>query len=135
MPFGVTNAPAAFMDMMNRVFKRYLDDFVIVFIDDILIYSKNEEHHAEHLRTVLQILKEQRLYAKFKKCEFWLKEVVFLGHVINGEGIYVDPQKIEAIVNWPRPTSVTEVRSFMGTFGRLLQEVCARLLQDCSTLD
>lgn len=117
MPFGVTNAPAAFMDLMNRVFKRYLDDFVIVFIDDILIYSESEEQHAEHLQIVLQTLKEHKLYAKFKKCEFWIDEVVFLGHVINSKGIAVDSQKIEAIVKWPKPMTVTEVRSFMGLAG------------------
>ena len=117
MPFGVTNAPAAFMDLMNRIFKRYLDEFVIVFIDDILIYSKDEDQHAEHLRIVLQILKDQRLYAKFKKCEFWLDSVVFLGHIINGEGISVDTQKIRAIVDWQQPKTVFEVRSFLGLAG------------------
>ena len=117
MPFGVTNAPAAFTDLMNRIFKTYLDEFVVVFIDDILIYSKDRLEHEHHLRTVLQILRERKLFAKLKKCEFWLDEVVFLGHVINKEGILVDPQKIEAIVNWPTPTNVTEVRSFMGLAG------------------
>ena len=99
MPFGLTKAPVAFMDLMNRVFSPYLDKFVIVFIDDILVYSGNPEEHAKHLRTVLQILRERRLYAKFSKCQFWLDIVVFLGHVISAEGISVDPQKIEAIVN------------------------------------
>ncbi|KAL5558538.1 hypothetical protein UlMin_034749 [Ulmus minor] len=97
MPFGLTNAPAAFMDLMNRVFKEYLDKFVIVFIDDILIYSRNRDEHAEHLRVTLQTLKEHRLYAKFSKCEFWLDRVQFLGHVISKEGITVDPVKIEAV--------------------------------------
>ncbi|GJS55963.1 putative reverse transcriptase domain-containing protein [Tanacetum coccineum] len=96
MPFGMTNAPTIFMDLMNRVCRSYLDKFVIVFIDDILIYSKTQEEHLEHLRLVLEVLKKEKLYAKFSKCEFWLREVQFLGHVINGNGIYVDPSKIEA---------------------------------------
>ena len=117
MSFGLTNAPAAFMDLMNRVFSLYLDKFVIVFIDDILVYSGSSEEHAEHLRTVLQILRERQLYAKFSKCRFWLDKVAFLGHVISAEGISVDPQKIEAIVNWKPPTNVSEVRSFLGLAG------------------
>lgn len=117
MPFGLTNAPAAFMDLMNRVFKEYLDEFLIVFIDDILIYSRDREEHAEHLRVALQILKEHWLYAKFSKCEFWLENVQFLGHVISKEGITVDPTKIEAVSRWSRPTSVTEIRSFLGLAG------------------
>ena len=99
MPFGLTNAPAAFMDLMNRVFSPYLDKFVIVFIDHILVYSGSPEEHAKHLRTVLQILRERQLYAKFSKCQFWLDKVAFLGHVISTEGVSVDPQTIEAIVN------------------------------------
>ena len=95
MPFGLTNAPAAFMDLMNRVFNPYLDQFVIVFIDDILVYSKNVDEHATHLRIVLQTLRDRELYAKFSKCEFWLNKVVFLGHVISKAGIFVDPGKIE----------------------------------------
>ena len=98
VPFGLTNAPAAFMDLMNRVFRMYLDRFVIVFIDDVLVYSRSEEEHAKHLRTVLQTLRQKQLYARFSKCEFWLDRVVFLGHVISAEGIYIDPQKIEAVV-------------------------------------
>ena len=117
MPFGLTNAPAAFMDLMNRVFSLYLDKFVIVFIDDILVYSCSSEEHAKHLRTVLQILRERQLYAKFTKCHFWLDKVAFLGHVISAEGISLDPQKIEAIVNWKPPTNVSEVRSFLGLAG------------------
>ena len=100
MPFGLTNAPAVFMDLMNRVFRDYLDLFVIVFIDDILIYSKNPDEHEHHLRLVLQRLRECKLYAKFCKCKFWLEEVAFLGHVINRDGIVVDPENIKAIIEW-----------------------------------
>ncbi|KAA3466463.1 RNA-directed DNA polymerase-like protein [Gossypium australe] len=97
MPFGLTNAPAAFMDLMNHIFQPYLDQFVVVFIDDILIYSKSKIEHEQHLRIILQILREKQLYGKLSKCEFWLSEVVFLGHVVSAEGIRVDPKKIEAI--------------------------------------
>ena len=90
MPFGLTNAPAAFIDLMNRVFKEFLDQFVIVLIDDILVYSKSMEEHVFHLRTVLQTLREHQLYAKFSKCEFWLESVAFLGHVVSKDGIQVD---------------------------------------------
>ncbi|KAJ8774320.1 hypothetical protein K2173_011192 [Erythroxylum novogranatense] len=117
MPFELTNAPAAFMDLMNRVFRPYLDQFVVVFIDDILVYSRNEQDHAEHLRIVLQTLRERQLYAKLSKCDFWLQEISFLGHVVSSEGIRVDPSKIEAIVNWKPPQNVTEVRSFLGLAG------------------
>ncbi|WCJ39071.1 Transposon Tf2-6 polyprotein [Euphorbia peplus] len=117
MPFGLTNAPAAFMDLMHRVFKPYLDQFVIVFIDDILVYSKSREEHEEHLRLVLQTLRNKQLYAKLSKCEFWLDQVTFLGHVISAEGVFVDPKKVEAVVKWEPPTSPTEVRSFLGLAG------------------
>ncbi|GKB29661.1 putative reverse transcriptase domain-containing protein [Tanacetum coccineum] len=117
MPFGLTNAPAVFMDLMNRVFHEFLDKFVIVFIDDIMVFSKSKEEHEEHLRTVLQILRQEKLYAKFSKCEFWLSKVAFLGHIVSAEGITMDPAKVEAITKWPRPTSVTEVRSFLGLAG------------------
>ena len=117
MPFGLTNAPAVFMDLMNRIFQPYLDQFVIVFIDDILIYSGSKEDREEHLRVVLQILRENQLYAKFSKCQFLLDSVAFLGHVIAAEGVYVDPQKIKAIFNWKPPTNVIEIRSFMGLAG------------------
>jgi hypothetical protein len=98
MPFGVTNAPGVFMEYMNCIFHPYLDKFVVVFIDDILIYSKFEEEHAEHLRIVLETLREKKLYAKLSKCEFWLKEVCFLGHVISSGGIVVDPAKVDAVL-------------------------------------
>ena len=95
MSFGLTNAPAYFMYLMNKVFMEFLDKFVVVFIDDILVFSKTEEEHAEHLRLVLQKLQEHKLYAKRSKCEFWLKEVSFLGHVVSNGGIAVDPSKVE----------------------------------------
>nr|XP_011463527.1 PREDICTED: uncharacterized protein LOC105351276 [Fragaria vesca subsp. vesca] len=117
MPFGLTNALAAFMDLMNRVFRPYLDRFVIVFIDDILVYSKSEKLHSKHLSLVLQTLRCAELYAKFSKCDFWLDNVGFLGHVISVEGGSVDPQKVEAVTNWSRPNSVTEIRSFLGLAG------------------
>ena len=99
MSFGLTNAPATFMDLMNRVFRPFLDRFMIVFIDDILVYSRSEEEHAMHLRYVLQTLREHQLYAKFSKCEFWLDQVAFLGHVVSKDGIQVDPRKIEAVID------------------------------------
>ena len=118
MPFGVTNAPGVFMEYMNRIFHAFLDQFVVVFIDDILIYSKIEEEHAEHLKIVLQALKEKQLYAKLSKCEFWLSEVSFLGHIISGSGIaIVDPSKVDAVSQWETLKSVTEIRSFLGLTG------------------
>src|SRR4029450_6771989 len=113
MPFGLTNAPAAFMDLMHRVFNAYLDKFVVVFVDDILVYSSSEEEHEGHLRIVLQLLREHQLYAKYEKCEFWLAEVKFLGHVVSEGGVSVDPSKVEAVMSWERPKSVFEIRSFL----------------------
>ncbi|KAH0661672.1 hypothetical protein KY284_026603 [Solanum tuberosum] len=117
MSFGLTNAPTTFMDLMNRVLKPFLDVFVIIFIYDILVYSRSEDDHANHLRQDLQILHDHKLYAKFSKCEFWLKSVAFLGHIVSDEGIRVDNQKIEAMKNWPKPTTPTEIRSFLGLAG------------------
>jgi len=117
MSFGLTNAPAYFMYLMNSVFMPELDKFVVVFIDDILVYSENEQDHAEHLRVVLTRLREHQLYAKFSKCEFWLKKVPFLGHILSEEGIVVDPSKVQEVMDWKAQTSVSEVRSFLGLAG------------------
>ena len=114
MPFGLTNASVAFMDLMNKVFHPYLDQFVNVFIDDILMYSRNAEEHAFHLQIVLQTLRDRQLCVKFSKCEFWLNEVVFFGHVIFRNGIFVDPKKVKDIVNWEQPRNVTKIQSFLG---------------------
>ncbi|KAL0395508.1 UNVERIFIED_CONTAM: Transposon Tf2-12 polyprotein [Sesamum latifolium] len=114
MPFGLTNAPAAFMALMNRTFQEYLDQFIIIFIDDILVYSKNREEHDQHLRIVLQILKEKELYAKLSKCEFWVNHVVFLVHVISGAGVMPEPSKVKVIMEWRIPKNAIEVRSFLG---------------------
>ncbi|KAI3665770.1 hypothetical protein L6452_44401 [Arctium lappa] len=129
MPFGLTNAPAVFMDLMNRVCRPFLDKSVIVFIDDILIYSRDEEEHRQHLREVLEILRREKLFAKFSKCELWLQEVQFLGHVVSKDGVKVDPAKIEAMMNWESPTSPTEIRSFLGLAGYY-----RRFIQDFSKI-
>jgi hypothetical protein len=117
MSFGVTSAPAHFMYLMNSVFMSELDTFVVVFIDDISIYSKSEEEHAQHLRVILQQLRDHLLYAKFSKCAFWLKEVLFLGHIISIEGNAVDPSKIQEVLDWKSLRSVTQIRSFLGLAG------------------
>src|SRR3954465_1674701 len=117
MPFGLTNAPAYFMNMMNKVFMEFLEKFVVVFIDDILIYSKRKEEHGGHLCLILEKLREHKLYAKFSKCEFWLNEVGFLGHIVSGDGVAVDPTKVSAVTEWESPKSVKEVRSFLGLAG------------------
>ncbi|XP_051136691.1 uncharacterized protein LOC127255262 [Andrographis paniculata] len=117
MSFGLTNAPAAFMELMNQIFQPYLDQFVVIFIDDILVYSSDKKKHAKHLRVTLNTLCARKLYAKLSKCEFWLKNVAFLGHVVSSKGISVDPYKIAAISDWTRLTNQSEVRSFLGLAG------------------
>ncbi|GKB56338.1 putative reverse transcriptase domain-containing protein [Tanacetum coccineum] len=117
MPFGLTNASAVFMDLMNRVCKPYLDKFVIIFIDDILIYSKTKKEHEEHIKLILELLKKEELYAKFSKCEFWIPKVQFLDHVIDSKGIHVDPAKIKSTKDWVSPKSPTEIRQFLGLAG------------------
>jgi hypothetical protein len=117
MPFRLTNAPTFFMNLMNKVFMEELDKFVIVFNDDILIYSKNREDHERHLRIVLERLRANQLYAKLSKCEFWLDKIAFLGHILTTEGIEVDPSKVEAVSKWKQPSNVSEVRSFLGMAG------------------
>ena len=114
MSFGLTSALAIFMDYMNKTFSPYLDKFVLVFIGDILVYSKPEKEHDEHLRIVLDVLRERKIYAKLSKCEFWIKEVKFLEHVVSRGGITIDPSKVKAMMSWERPTTVTEIRSLLG---------------------
>nr|GEU40733.1 putative reverse transcriptase domain-containing protein [Tanacetum cinerariifolium] len=117
MPIGLTNAPAVFMDLMNCVCKPYLDKFVIVFIDDILIYSRNKEENTNHLMIILELFRKKKLYAKFSKCDFWISIVQFLGHLIDSQGLHVDPAKIEAVKNWAFPTTPTEIHQFLGLAG------------------
>jgi hypothetical protein len=114
MSFGVTNAPAYFMYMMNKVFMEYLEKIVMVFTDDILVYSRSKEEHEAHLRLVLQKLRDHKLYAKLSKCEFRLKQVAFLGHVILRGGISIDPSKVQGVLSWKAPTSVGDIQSFLG---------------------
>jgi hypothetical protein len=117
MSFGLTNAPVCFMYLMNKVFMEYLDKFVVVSINDILIYSRSEEEHEEHLCLVLQKLRDHRLYVKLSKCEFWLKQVAFLGHIISKGGISVNPSKIQDVLSWNASTNVGEIWSFLGLAG------------------
>jgi hypothetical protein len=117
MSLGLTKAPAYFMYLMNLVFMPKLDKFIVVFIDDILIYSKDKEDHAKYLHIVLQRLRDHQLYAKFSKCEFWLDSVKFLGHTISSNGISVDPSKVQEVMDWKPPTSVHQIRSFLGLAG------------------
>nr|GEX44851.1 reverse transcriptase domain-containing protein [Tanacetum cinerariifolium] len=129
MPFGLTNAPAVFMDLMNRVCKPYLDKFVIVFTDDILIYSRSNEEHPNHLKIILELLRKDRLYAKFSKYDFWIRTVQFLGHLIDSQGLHVDPAKIEAVKKWESPTTPTEIRQFLGLKGKCCSG-CLELKKD-----
>ena len=117
MLFGLTNAPTAFMDLINRVFHPHLDQFIVVFIDDILVYSKDAQEYEQHLRLVLQIQREKQLFAKLSKCDFWLKEVSFIGYIIFSEGMRVDPTKIEAVISWKPPRNVIKVKSFLALAG------------------
>jgi len=136
MPFGLTNAPVSFMCLMNNVFSKYFGKFVFVFIDDLLIYSRTMEEHEEHLQIILQVLREHKLYAKFSKCEFFKDHIQYLGHVISKDGISVDPDKIKAIINWPIPKDVPEVRSFMGITGyyRKFIEVFSKITNPINSL-
>jgi hypothetical protein len=117
VPFGLTNAPTTFISLMNNVLSKFLDTFVLVFIDDILIYSKNREDHEEHLKLFLQVLIERQLYVKFSKCDFFQKQVHYLGNVISEEGVAVDPNKIKSIMDWPTPKYVSDIISLMGLVG------------------
>jgi hypothetical protein len=117
MSFGLTNAPTYFMYLMNSVFMPELDKFVVVLIDDILVYSRNEDEHTMHLHTVLQRLRDHRLYAKLSKCDFWLKEIKFLGHTISQEGVSVYLEKVQEVMDWKPPTTVRQIRSFLGLAG------------------
>jgi hypothetical protein len=117
MPFGLTNASPYFMYLMNKVFMEYLDKFVMVFIDDILVYSRSEKEHEDHLCFILKKLRDHRLYAKLSKCEFYLKQVASLGHIISNGGIFVDPSKVQDVLSWNSPTSVGDIHSFLGLPG------------------
>jgi hypothetical protein len=132
MPFGLTNAPATFQALMNKFFAPLMRKIMLVFFDDILIFSKTLEEHVSHLQTVLQVLKDNKLYAKFRKCVFATKQVEYLGHVISEQGVATDPQKIAAIKEWPVPTTITQLRSFLGLAG-YIQEVCQGLWHHLST--
>ncbi|GJS65375.1 putative reverse transcriptase domain-containing protein [Tanacetum coccineum] len=141
MPFGLTNAPAVFMDLMNRVCKPYLDKFIIVFIDDILIYSCNEEEHANHLRIILESLRKEKLYAKFSKCDFYIRMVQFIGHLIDSQGLHLDPAKIQIVKNWASPTTLTEITCLLGRSWRfsltgpeIIQETTEKI-DNSSTLE
>lgn len=129
MSFGLTNAFAAFMGLMNKVFINLSDLFMILFIDDILIYSKSKEQHETHLRQVLMTLRVNALYAKFSKCQLWLDKVAFRGHVVTQDGIEVDPTKVKAVYSWPRPSRMTEIRNFLG-----LSSYYRKFVQDISSL-
>jgi hypothetical protein len=117
MSFGLTNTPAYFMTMMNKVFMEYLDKFIVVFIDDILIYSNDDKEHEQHLRLIMEKLREHNLYVKFSKCEFWLNKVGFIGHILSTEGVAVDPSKVASITEWESPKNAGDIQSFLGLAG------------------
>ena len=117
MPFGLTNAPATFQATMNELFYPYLRKFVLVFFDDILVYCKTWKEHLKHLEEVLSVLEKNQFYAKLSKCTFGQKEVEYLGHIISREGVQVDPNKIKAIKEWPKPKNISKLRGFLGLIG------------------
>ncbi|CAM8886869.1 unnamed protein product [Rhodiola kirilowii] len=129
MPFGLTNAPSTFMRLMNHVLRAYIGKFVVVYFDDILIYSRSKEEHLDHIKQVLDVLRKEKLYANMEKCSFCTNKVVFLGYVVSGQGIEVDESKVEAIKNWPTPINVSQVRSFHGLAG-----FYRRFVKDFSTI-
>jgi hypothetical protein len=130
MPFGLTNAPTFFMNLMNKIFMKELDKFVVVFIDDILVYSKDKEEHKHHLRVILGRLRAHQLYAKLSKCEFWQEKIAFLGHILTAKGIEVDPSKVEAVSKWKQPTNVSEIPKLSG-YGRILPSLHQGIFQHC----
>jgi hypothetical protein len=134
VPFGLTNAPVVFMCLMNGVFRDYLDKFVIVFLDDILVYSKTEEEHEQHLRMVLQVLREHQLYAKLSKCSFYQRKIHYLGHIISKEGIAVDPEKVEAIRRMVSTKKCGKVRSFMGMLGYYRRFIASKIAHPITSL-
>jgi hypothetical protein len=129
MPFGVSNAPSSFMRLMKHVLRSFLGKFVLVYFDDILIFSKAIEEHLDHIRHVLDVLRKKKLYANIEKCTFCANQIIFLGFVVSGQGIQVDESKVKAIKEWPIPTNVSQVRSFHGLVG-----FCRRIVKDFSTI-
>src|ERR1041385_4705658 len=129
MSFDLTNAPTSFFRLMNYIFMEYIDKFVVVYLDDILVYAKNDEEHVENLHLILEKLREHKLYAKYSKCEFWLPGVTYLGHVISKDGIAVNPERIQAILDWTPPRTVKQVHSFLG-----LASYCRRFVENFSKI-